>query len=159
MTYVSEAGDDQSGCFLCDRARPGDDDPHVVERTATTLTILNRFPYSSGHVLVAPLRHVPDITALVGDEGALLMEATRRAVAALTAAMHPEGFNIGINHGRAAGASIEHLHVHVVPRWAGDTNFMPALADIKVLPEHLLNTAEKLREAFAGTPRGGDTTE
>jgi ATP adenylyltransferase len=121
----------------------------VVERTALTVTVLNRFPYSSGHVMVVPRRHVPDILALTPDEGSAVFSGMQRAVEALDAAMKPGGYNIGINQGAAAGASVEHVHLHVVPRWGGDTNFMPVLADTKVLPEHLDATATKLRAAYA----------
>ncbi len=92
-----------------------------------TFTLLNRYPYSSGHVMVVPVRHAPDLVALTPDEGAAVFAATQRAIRALTEAMHPGGFNIGINQGAAAGASVEHIHMHVVPRWGGDTNFMPVL--------------------------------
>jgi ATP adenylyltransferase len=91
------------------------------------------------------VRHAPDLPALTGEEGAAIFEATRRAMRGLSEVMHPDGFNVGVNHGSAAGASIEHVHEHVVPRWEGDTNFMPVLADVKVLPEHLEQTAERLR--------------
>jgi ATP adenylyltransferase len=121
----------------------------VVERTALTVTVLNRFPYSSGHVMVVPRRHVPDILALTPDEGSAVFSGMQRAVEALDAAMNPGGYNVGINQGAVAGASVEHVHLHVVPRWGGDTNFMPVLADTKVLPEHLDATAAKLRVAYA----------
>jgi ATP adenylyltransferase len=100
-------------------------------------------------VLVVPHRHAPDVTALSPAEGAAMFGAVQRAVRALQAALGPDGFNIGINHGRVAGAGIaDHVHTHVVPRWDGDTNFMPVLADVKVLPEHLDRTAERLRAAY-----------
>jgi ATP adenylyltransferase len=121
----------------------------VVERTALTVTVLNRFPYSSGHVMVVPRRHAPDILALSPDEGSAVFSGMQRAVEALDAAMNPGGYNIGINQGAVAGASVEHVHLHVVPRWGGDTNFMPVLADTKVLPEHLDATAARLRAAYA----------
>jgi ATP adenylyltransferase len=150
MAYVTtgpEPGDDS--CFLCDAASgKGPEGALVVDRTDLTLSLLNRYPYSSGHLMVVPVRHVPDLVSLTADEGAAVFAATQRAIQALTEAMHPGGFNIGINQGPAAGASVEHIHLHVVPRWGGDTNFMPVLADVKVLPEHLETTAANLREAF-----------
>jgi ATP adenylyltransferase len=150
MAYVSSApGPADGDCFLCAAvAETTTEGSLVVERAELTLTILNRFPYSSGHLMVAPLRHAPDLIALTADEGAAVFAATQRAIRALTEAMHPGGFNIGVNQGDAAGASIEHFHLHVVPRWGGDTNFMPVLGDVKVLPEHLETTAVNVREAF-----------
>jgi len=152
MTYVGTAGSEAQDCFLCSAAAD-DSSGLTVERYALTVSLLNRFPYSSGHVMVAPRRHVPDITALTADEGSALFGAAQRAVRAIGGALNPDGFNLGINHGRAAGASVEHVHLHVVPRWSGDTNFMPVLADTKVLPEHLESTARTLRAAFEALSR------
>ena len=150
MTYVSSASEPHGGYFLCSAAAAdGETAELVVDRAELTVTLLNRFPYSSGHLMVAPRRHTPDIPSLTDDEGAAIFAATRRALRALSAAMGPDGFNVGVNHGRAAGASVEHFHQHVVPRWDGDTNFMPVVGDVKVLPEHLETTATRLREAFA----------
>lgn len=150
MTYVSSGPNTpESGCFLCDAARDqAAEHSLVVDRDELTLTLLNRYPYSSGHLMVVPLRHTPDLVSLTRDEGAAVFASTQRAIRALAEVMHPGGFNIGINQGGAAGASVEHIHLHVVPRWGGDTNFMPVLADVKVLPEHLENTAANLRAAF-----------
>jgi len=156
MAYVGDTTP-AKGCVLCAIAA-GDDEQsiHVVERAECTFTVLNRFPYSSGHLMVVPLRHLPDILALDDVEGTELFRATQRAVRALSSALAPDGFNLGINHGHAAGAGItDHVHLHVVPRWEGDTNFMPVLADVKVLPEHLEATTAKLRQAYAaGSPTG-----
>ncbi|MDQ6846731.1 MAG: HIT domain-containing protein [Candidatus Dormibacteraeota bacterium] len=144
---MSDAGA-AAGCFLC-AAASGEDDKLVVAHDATTVTMLNRYPYNTGHVMVAPIAHVPDLLG-AGDGGAAaLMVAARRAMRALQAAMNPEGFNVGVNHGSAAGASIEHVHLHVVPRWGGDTNYMPVIGRTKVLPELLEETAARLRPAFA----------
>ena len=150
MEYVG-AGEQPAGCILCaiaDGTSP--QQRHVVERAEHSVTVLNLYPYSSGHVMVFPRRHLADVVALSADEAAALFEGARRAVTALQRALAPDGFNIGVNHGRVAGAGIdEHIHMHVVPRWSGDTNFMPVLADVKVLPEHLDRTAERLRQAYA----------
>ena len=154
MTYVGTAGSEAPDCFLCRAAAEAEGSELTVERAPLTVTLLNRFPYSSGHVMVAPRRHTPDIVSLTAEEGPALFAAAQRAVLAITDALHPDGFNLGINHGKAAGASVEHVHLHVVPRWSGDTNFMPVLADTKVLPEHLESTAQSLREAFASTHSG-----
>jgi ATP adenylyltransferase len=150
MPYVSsDSSAEDGGCFICAAANePASETSLVVDRDALTLTLLNRYPYSSGHLMVAPLRHTADLVSLTPDEGAAVFAATQRAIRALTEAMHPGGFNMGVNQGAAAGASIEHFHLHVVPRWGGDTNFMPVLGDVKVLPEHLEATALKLRASF-----------
>jgi ATP adenylyltransferase len=112
--------------------------------------MLNRFPYNPGHVMVAPAAHVAELEDLDDAQTADLMRALKRAITVLRASLKPEGFNVGANTGRAAGAGIpDHVHLHVVPRWNGDTNFMPVLAEVKVVNEHLLQTAAKLREAFS----------
>jgi ATP adenylyltransferase len=140
-----------SGCVLCAIGNEEDDAQNrVVERAELTYTVLNLFPYSSGHVMVVPYRHVGDVTELSAEESAAVMAGTQRAVLALRAALDPGGFNVGMNLGHVAGAGIaEHVHLHVVPRWGGDTNFMPVLADVKVIPEHMEQTAAKLREAYS----------
>jgi ATP adenylyltransferase len=150
MAYVSGAspGTDQ-GCFLCAAADGSDEASLVVDRGETAFVLMNRFPYTSGHLMVVPVRHAGDVLELTAAEGAAIFAATQRAIRALTDVLHPDGFNIGINQGSAAGASAEHVHLHVVPRWAGDTNFMPVLGDVKVLPQDLETTAANLREAFA----------
>jgi len=150
MAYVSSGPDPaDSDCFLCAAANEqGSEASLVVDRDELTMTLLNRYPYSSGHLMVAPLRHAADLVSLAADEGAAVFAATQLAIRALTEAMHPGGFNIGVNQGAAAGASVEHFHLHVVPRWGGDTNFMPVIGDVKVLPEHLETTAANLRASF-----------
>jgi ATP adenylyltransferase len=150
MAYVSSGPDPADGtCFLCDAANEqGSEASLVVDRDQLTLTLLNRYPYSSGHLMVAPLRHAPDLVSLTAGEGAAVFAATQLAIRAVTEAMHPGGFDIGVNQGAAAGASIEHFHLHAVPRWGGDTNFMPVIGDVKVLPEHLETTAVQLRASF-----------
>lgn len=150
--YVSEASSgSQRVCFLC-AAVSGEADELVVAWDAQTLTVMNRFPYNPGHVMVAPRDHIPDLLAAGDETAAAMMVAARRAMRALLLALQPEGFNLGVNHGSAAGASIEHVHLHLVPRWGGDTNFMPVVAETKVLPESLEASAGRLREAFAGLP-------
>jgi ATP adenylyltransferase len=150
MTYVSSGPSPaEEECFLCEAVNERTSEASlVVDRAELTLTLLNRYPYSSGHLMVAPLRHATDLVSLTAEEGSAVFAATQLAIRALTEAMHPGGFNIGVNQGAAAGASIEHFHLHVVPRWGGDTNFMPVLGDVKVLPEHLETTAMNVRAAF-----------
>ena len=138
------------GCVLCAIAAGDDEGNRVVEQAELTFTVLNLFPYSSGHVMVVPRRHVADLTDLDDAESAAIMAGAQRALRVLHDALTPDGFNLGLNAGHAAGAGIaDHFHLHVVPRWEGDTNFMPVLADVKVLPEHMEETAAKLRAAYA----------
>lgn len=123
---------------------------HVISRDRTCFAVLNTFPYNGGHLLIVPYKETPDLNGLTEDEMSDLLKLTRRCQNALTQVMKPDGFNIGINVGQAAGAGIaSHLHIHVVPRWNGDTNFMPVLAETTVLPEALTELAAKLRAALA----------
>jgi ATP adenylyltransferase len=149
LSYVQQAGE-QDGCVFCLEAA-GDlgDESLLVHRGDTAFVLLNKFPYSSGHLMVAPLRHVAAIDELTEPEVLELHRFTSASLAALRAVYRPDAFNVGWNLGEVAGGSIAgHLHQHVVPRWAGDTNFMPVLADVKVVPEHLLETKARLVEAW-----------
>jgi ATP adenylyltransferase len=132
-------------------AQSSDDEGNlVIARERTCFALLNRYPYNGGHLMVVPYKQASDLSELTDDELADLMKLARRCVAALQRLMKPDGFNLGVNLGRSAGAGIEeHLHFHIVPRWNGDTNFMPVLADTKVLPEALTDTAAHLRAALA----------
>ena len=149
MQYLEEAA--PPGCFFC--AAAATDVPAallVVARDADAVVMLNKFPYGHGHVLVAPARHVALPEDLDDDAYAGLMHAVRRTARALRAAFRPEGMNIGMNVGRAAGAGVaEHCHWHLLPRWNGDTNFMPVIADVKVMSEHLAATLERVRAHYA----------
>lgn len=138
------------GCFLCEAPAAGDDPARLIlHRSRRVFLVLNSFPYNSGHLMVAPLRHVARPEQLDAEERLDLMDTVILAIRVLETALRPDGFNVGLNLGRAAGAGLEpHLHVHVVPRWVGDTNFMPVLADVKVLPQHLAATYEQLHEAL-----------
>jgi ATP adenylyltransferase len=147
--YVTEASSASTrACFFC-AAASGEQTELLVGQDAATITLLNRFPYNPGHVMVAPRAHVPDLLAAGDEDAAAMMVAARRAMRALQGAMRPDGFNLGVNQGPVAGASVEHVHLHVVPRWGGDTNFMPVVGETKVLPESLEQTAQKLRAAYA----------
>ncbi len=127
-----------------------DEANYVVVRDRTCYAVLNRFPYTGGHLLVIPYKLSPDLNGLTEEELGDLFKLTRRCQNALTAVMRPDGFNIGINLGRVAGAGIiDHVHVHIVPRWTGDTNFMPVLGSTTVLPEALSEVAAQLRAALA----------
>jgi ATP adenylyltransferase len=121
------------------------DESLLVHRSDSAIVILNRFPYSSGHLMVAPTRHVAALDDLTDEEALELHRLTTRSLAALRGLYRPDAFNVGWNLGTIAGGSISgHVHEHVVPRWEGDTNFMPVLADVKVMPEHLSATRERL---------------
>lgn len=159
LSYVT--GDKPDGCVLCAKGtETGDDrDAHVVHRGRTAVVVMNRYPYNNGHVMIVPTRHVADLTELTMEETHECLALVTESIRALRAAMQPEGFNVGLNLGSAAGAGIaSHLHWHVVPRWAGDTNFMPVLADVTVMPEHLDTTWKHLVDAFAELSSSSTTT-
>lgn len=148
MQYLS-SGPAIDECIFCKEFQA--DAPPPLYRNALSLVMLNAYPYNSGHLMVAPGRHVAAPTDLNRAERHDLMDVTVMAMDALDRIMKPEGFNVGMNVGAPAGAGIPgHLHVHVVPRWEGDTNFMPVVGETKVLPELLAETEAKLRPAFAG---------
>ena len=127
-----------------------DVDNYVIARDRSCFALLNRYPYNGGHLMAVPYKQVSDLNGLTDEELADLWKLTRRCINALTVVMKPDGFNVGINLGKVAGAGIvEHLHIHVVPRWGGDTNFMPVLANTSVVPEALLDVAAKLRAELA----------
>jgi len=128
-------------------AQSSDDEANfVVVRDRTCFALLNRYPYNGGHLMVVPYKEVADLNGLTDEEAADLWKLVRRCLNALTAVMKPDGFNVGINLGKVAGAGIlEHLHIHIVPRWNGDTNFMPVIAGTSVVPDALKEIAAKLR--------------
>lgn len=149
MEYISS--DDKEGrCIFC----PGHDRNHDTERLILrigkrSIVLMNRFPYSNGHLLIGPLRHIASLDALSSEETLEIMTMINKAVAALKAVMHPEGFNVGLNIGKAAGAGVEgHIHFHVVPRWNGDTNFITICGETRVIPEHIQTTYRKLLPFF-----------
>ena len=138
-----------TGCVFCTALTDVEAGPLILHRGATCFVILNLFPYNNGHLMVIPNRHIPTLASATGEELAELMELTRRAEIALQEAYAPQGMNMGINIGKPAGAGVlDHLHVHVVPRWNGDTNFMTVIGRTRVLPEELPAAAEKLRPIF-----------
>jgi ATP adenylyltransferase len=142
------------GCIFCRfMAEQGDEADRrnlILVRTAQSFAMLNRYPYNNGHLMVVPRRHGGDLSALTAEETADLNQLLERSVSAVARAYHPQGFNIGMNLGAVAGAGIaDHLHYHLVPRWSGDTNFMPILADTKVMIEHLDTSYQKLHASFA----------
>ncbi|MBN1943661.1 MAG: HIT domain-containing protein [Phycisphaerae bacterium] len=150
MEYIRSLAEPDDGCFLC-RCRDeteNDDANLVVWRGRRTLAVLNRFPYTGGHCLVAPYEHVPDLTDLPTETLTEIMEMLRDLQQAMTRALKPDGFNVGINLGRCAGAGLPgHIHAHIVPRWEGDTNFMPVFGRVHVVPEFLENILAEVRRA------------
>lgn len=144
--------DQGEGCIFCDALAAGDDvSAGVLFRGGAAFVVLNAYPYNTGHLMVAPNRHVGEPRDLDGGESRELTDITFRSIEVLREGMAPDGFNVGMNLGRVAGAGIPgHLHVHVVPRWSGDTNFMPVVGETKVLPEMLADTDAKLRHLFRG---------
>jgi ATP adenylyltransferase len=136
FTQIAQSNDDEAN--------------YVIARDRTCYALLNAFPYTGGHLMIVPYKQVPDLNGLLDEELTDLLKLTRRCQDALTKVMKPDGFNIGINLGKVAGAGIVgHLHLHIVPRWQGDTNFMPVLANTVVVPEALRDLAAKLRAALA----------
>lgn len=150
MEYVSAAGG-EGGCFICDAVAQGpSEDNLLLSATPDIVTIVNRFPYNSGHLMVAPRSHIGDLSEATSRLRAAVMEGVAEAVSVLGTEYRPDGFNVGMNLGLTAGAGLPgHLHVHVVPRWGGDTNFMSVTADAKVIPEPLSDTYRRLRPYFA----------
>ena len=150
LEYIQQA-DELPGCVFCSEAAGElpEDESLLVHKGQSALVILNKYPYSSGHLLVAPHRHVGEFEELSDDEALEVHRLAGGGIAALAQTYAPQGYNLGCNLGRIAGAGLPgHVHLHVVPRWAGDTSFMPVLADVKVLPEHLLETRRKLAAAW-----------
>jgi ATP adenylyltransferase len=149
-----QSADQEPGCVFCAALDADDEERLVVHRGSRAFVLLNKFPYSSGHLMVAPRRHVAS-SALSRTRRRSRSTGWPTRACALAAIYGPDGFNLGWNIGRVAGAGVvDHVHLHVVPRWSGDTNFMPVLADVKVLPEHLVATRSRLAEAWPTEERG-----
>jgi ATP adenylyltransferase len=148
MEYIYKGKEE--GCFICKAASQKPSSKNLVlKKFNKVLIIMNRFPYNTGHLMIAPIAHKGDIEILTEEEKEELMEALVESVKVLKKTMKPEGFNVGINLGRIAGAGLDqHLHIHIVPRWGGDTNYMPVLSETKVIPQHIKATYRLLRKAF-----------
>ena len=151
LAYVTGSAS-PTGCIFCDAVSEAPDPARealVLVRGRLSFVILNLYPYNNGHLMVAPKRHIASLGAATADELTELMRFTRDAEAALTEAYRPEGINVGLNLGRPAGAGIaDHMHIHAVPRWTGDTNFMSVVGNTRVLPEDIRDTAKRLRPIF-----------
>jgi ATP adenylyltransferase len=145
------------GCIFCPREGKSDKSRLIVHRTPFSLIMLNRYPYSYGHLMVAPVRHTHEVEKLKMEEMTDIFNNVGQAIRILKEAFHPMGFNVGMNLGQVAGAGVlHHLHFHIIPRWKGDMNFMPALCEVRIIPEHLEETYDRLRPYFAKlkTPKG-----
>jgi len=151
LSYVKDASKDiESECIFCAAIAADDDEANlIVHRGERCFVILNKFPYTNGHLMVAPYEHTATLQDLDADTIAEMMSFAQRGMSALESGYSPHGYNVGFNQGRVAGAGVEHhIHMHVVPRWGGDTNFMPVLADTRVMPQTLEQTYETLRGGF-----------
>ena len=150
MVFIETPKLPNAGCVFCELPQQKKDaDTLILYRSSTAFIIMNKFPYNNGHLMAIPFRHTADFNSLSEDELKDLMSLTQACTSALQAAYHPEGFNIGMNLGAAGGAGIkEHLHFHIVPRWNGDTNFMPVLSETKSMPQHLESSYQQLLPHF-----------
>ncbi|MEM3615296.1 MAG: HIT domain-containing protein [Candidatus Methanomethylicia archaeon] len=145
MEYISAPRNVE--CFLCTYPKAGrDDDLLILKRGEYSFIVLNAYPYNNGHLMIAPYRHIIYPNDLTRDESLEIMDLMSLSIDVLKRALSPDGFNVGMNIGRAAGAGIEHLHFHIVPRWFGDTNFMPVISETKVVSQHLRATFEILKK-------------
>lgn len=161
MQYVNSVEEErEKGCIFCTKPASGDDQASLIlHRGRTCFVMLNLYPYNTGHLMISPYRHVAELEGLEDGEREELMLLTVLSVRVIKEVMRPQGFNLGMNLGKVAGAGYDqHLHMHVVPRWQGDTNFMPVVAEAKVMPESVEENYRRLREGFsriAGHPEGG----
>jgi ATP adenylyltransferase len=148
MEYIDSASDTEKSqqCVFCNALGCEDDSVHIIERRESCFSLMNKYPYNNGHLMVAPLKHVAGLDCLDRNELADLFELVRDSQAILDAVMSPHGYNVGINIGRVAGAGVPgHIHIHIVPRWNGDMNFMPVIGDTKVIPQALEATYRLLK--------------
>jgi ATP adenylyltransferase len=158
MAYLTGANTSQpnSGCVFCAKVGAPDESEHVLYRGQFAFITLNRYPYNNGHLMIIPYAHVASLENLDPPTLTELMLLTNRGLAALRQAYRPDGFNIGVNLGLAAGAGIaDHVHIHIVPRWSADTNFMPIVGETRVIPETLDQTFSRLRPCFDTSSQSG----
>lgn len=146
MEFIQELREKGSGCLFCEMGAAGDDrERMVLHRGKHCYTMLNRFPYNNGHIMIVPYKHTGDLLELSDEEHAEIMRMCAHSVKIMTESMDAEGFNCGFNIGAVAGAGIrDHIHLHVVPRWSGDSNFMPVISDTRTMPEYLEKTYDRL---------------
>jgi ATP adenylyltransferase len=158
MAYLTGANTSQpsSGCVFCAKVGAPDESEHMLYRGQFAFITLNRYPYNNGHLMIIPYAHVASLENLDPPTLTELMLLTNRGLAALRQAYHPDGFNIGVNLGQAAGAGVaDHVHIHIVPRWSADTNFMPIVGETRVIPETLDQTYARLRPCFDTSSQSG----
>jgi ATP adenylyltransferase len=157
MKYIREAvkkHEDKGKCVFCEALKKNDEESLIIYRSRHSFIIMNKYPYNTGHVMVVPKRHVSSLEALTGEELLDLSLLTKAAIRGLREALNPHGFNIGINIGRTAGAGIDaHIHVHIVPRWDGDTNFMLVTASTKVIPQDVRETYREIKDYIVAEAR------
>jgi ATP adenylyltransferase len=151
--YIESLSKGETGdsCIFCEAAKNDVDDPEnlLINKCELVFTMLNLYPYNNGHLMVVPFRHISDFSELTIKEGSQIIEELQRAKSALSVISKPQGFNVGANLGRVGGAGIDdHIHFHIVPRWSGDTNFMPVLGEVKVISQELRDTKIKLLGAY-----------
>jgi len=152
MDYI--LGEKKKGCFFCRKVKEKKDKENLIlYKGEHVFVVMNRYPYNNGHLMIAPKRHYLGLEKLDDKESKELFDSLRASIKVLKACFRPHGFNIGINIGRVGGAGEDHVHLHVVPRWAGDTNFMPVLGETKVVPEYLEKTYQRLHSAFSDLTR------
>ena len=161
LRYIEQARTPQE-CIFCQKAKEKRDfENFILQRGKTCFTIMNLYPYANGHLMVAPYKHTPEFDKLTHEESLELLRTVSQSMRILKRGLRPEGFNIGLNLGKVAGAVVEdHIHFHIVPRWLGDSNFMPVLGEVKIIPEHIETTFRKLRrellnDSESSTPRFG----
>ncbi len=160
LNYVSSTDDKREGCVFCDDSERNDGERFILQRGQYSIVIMNIFPYNNGHIMVAPTRHTCSLSALTDEERNEIMKFLGEWTEILKQALQCHGFNVGVNLGRIAGAGIaDHLHFHIVPRWNGDTNFMPVLADVKVIPQSLEDCFNLLKESLEKFNNGGRTKD
>ncbi|MBW1997936.1 MAG: HIT domain-containing protein [Deltaproteobacteria bacterium] len=154
MEYI-DSDTREGGCIFCPgEVRTEDEERLILYVGPRTMVMMNRYPYNNGHLLVAPVRHCPDLEELSSEELLDLMRLVRKSIRVLKDVMKPEGFNVGLNIGRVAGAGMEnHMHYHIVPRWNGDTNMMTVVGEVRVIPEHIRETYRKLRPFFSASEK------
>ena len=155
MEYIEEAKESGNECIFCDLpAQTNDEKNYIIYRSSLSFVMLNKYPYNNGHIMVIPYEHESDYTSLNSDVIADMQQLIQKSLIALQNSMDPHGFNIGLNLGRSAGAGIDaHLHYHIVPRWNGDTNFMPVIGETKVISESLQKSWQKLNREFVKTAK------